>query len=113
MRSGDDFRRVRSTGKSWAGRYVVMFAAPGPDPTAPTRIGVTAGRRIGGAVVRNTARRRVREAARLCYETLVKGWDIVFVVRAAAAGCGGRELHDEVESLIAASGLEATYPCAD
>ncbi len=113
MRASDDFRRVRSTGNSWAGRYLVMFAAPGPDRTGPTRIGITAARGVGGAVVRNAARRRVSEAARLCHARLVSGWDIVFVVRAAAADCTGRELRDEVESLLAASSLEVAAPCAD
>ena len=43
------------------GRYLVVFALPGEGEVC--RLGITATRKIGGAVVRNRARRRVRELA--------------------------------------------------
>lgn len=46
-----------------------------------TRIGVTASRTVGGAVARNRARRRLREAARRAETTMAKGWDVVLVAR--------------------------------
>jgi ribonuclease P protein component len=39
------------------------------------------GKRVGKAVVRNRARRRVREAVRLVYGQIAPGWDLVFVLR--------------------------------
>jgi ribonuclease P protein component len=42
---------------------VVVQAAPRPDREAALRFGVTASRKVGGAVVRNRAKRRLRAAA--------------------------------------------------
>jgi ribonuclease P protein component len=49
----------------YAGTSLVGFAVPSPAGVEGPRIGVTASRRLGGAVRRNRARRRLREAARL------------------------------------------------
>ncbi len=41
-----------------------MVRAPAPEPAPETRVAVIAGRRVGGAVQRNRAKRRLREALR-------------------------------------------------
>ena len=46
-----------------------------------SRLGVTATRRIGGSVVRNRARRLIREAYRLSADQLPPGFDFVVVAR--------------------------------
>jgi ribonuclease P protein component len=52
------------------------------DDSAVVRIGFTATRRIGGAVVRNRAKRRLREAARIVAPLhVVAGCDYVFIAR--------------------------------
>ena len=78
---------------------LVLFAARSDD-SANTRIGITVSRGVGGAVVRNRVRRRVREAVRLRYDRLARGWDLVFVARAASAETGGGELARAVEALL-------------
>ncbi len=53
-----------------------------PAPEAPIRIGYTASRRVGGAVVRNRAKRRLRAAAALTMPQLgAAGWDYVLIAR--------------------------------
>ena len=42
-----------------------------------TRVGLSTGRRLGGAVVRNRARRRLREALRVMTPAFQPGWDSV------------------------------------
>ncbi|MGH7776368.1 MAG: ribonuclease P protein component [Candidatus Dormibacterales bacterium] len=69
--SGVDFERVMSASRVHAGTYLVAFAAPRPDG-AGGRVGVATSRRVRGAVPRNRARRRLREAARL---GLLVGWE--------------------------------------
>ena len=82
LRENRDFVRVRSRGRSWAHPLVVLVTARGPDAAAPTRIGVSAGKRVGKAVVRNRARRRLKEAARLTLPGLgVSGFDLVLIGR--------------------------------
>lgn len=51
------------------------------------RLGITATRRVGGAVVRNRCRRRVRAVARWGEELLGAGaWDVVVNVKKELAG---------------------------
>lgn len=115
LRADADFRRVRRCGRSWGHSLLVLYAArPGagapPEHGAPTRVGVTVGRGVGGAVVRNRVRRRIREAVRVRYDCVAPGWDLVFVARGASAEAGGDELARAVETLLARAGLLTGEP---
>lgn len=113
LRSGDDFRRVRRDGRSRANALVVIVAAPRPDgPDRPTRVGVVAGKRVGDAVVRNRAKRRVRELLRHRYGQLKAGWDIVVIVRATLAGADAMTLDDALWSLVRRLDLVVEASCA-
>jgi ribonuclease P protein component len=65
------------------------------------RIGFTATRRIGGAVVRNRAKRRLREAARLLAPLYARaGCDYVFIARGGAATRAWPRLLDDMKSAL-------------
>jgi len=65
------------------------------------RVGFTATRRVGGAVVRNRAKRRLREAARrLLPEHGKPGCDYVLVARMGAATRPWDRLLDDVKSAL-------------
>ena len=55
-------RRCRSTGRRVATRYLTLLGRP--NALERDRLGIVASRRIGGAVVRNRAKRRLREMFR-------------------------------------------------
>ena len=71
--------------------------APGPHAGA----GFTATKKIGNAVIRNRAKRRLREAARvLLPQHGVPGWDYVFIARMETAEIGWARLLDDMESAL-------------
>ena len=74
---------------------MVVFVAPGPGSTA-----FVAGRRIGGAVLRNRARRILRAAWRELADEVEDGYDVVVVARAAIVGARTQELVAEVAELL-------------
>jgi len=48
-----------------------------------TRIGLSTSRALGGAVVRNRVRRRLREALRVMAPSFQPGWDVLIIARPA------------------------------
>lgn len=63
--------------------------------------GFTATRKIGNAVTRNRAKRRLREAARVLLPQLGKpGWDYVFIARMETADIAWPRLLDDMESAL-------------
>ena len=72
------FRRLYAT-SGHANGYLVLYARP--NRTATNRVGITAGKKLGHAVVRNRVRRRLREIYRLNEDRFAPGWDSVVVAR--------------------------------
>ena len=96
-----DFRRVYDHGSRYSGPFFAAFYAPaaiggGPAPSGP-KVGFTVPRSMGGAVVRNRIKRRVREAVRLRLELLSPQWEIVFNPRRVAIDSPLPDLIREVE----------------
>ncbi len=76
------FRRLYAKGESAVGRFVVVYAKR--NGTNQNRLGITTGVKLGRAVDRNRARRRIRETYRLNESRLKQGYDLVIVARTAA-----------------------------
>lgn len=74
---------------------MVVFVAPGTGSAA-----FVAGRRIGGAVLRNRARRILRAAWREVEDKVEDGYDVVVVARAAIVGARSQDLVAEIEELL-------------
>ena len=72
------FRRLYHT-NGQANGYMVLYARR--NRTGSNRVGITVGKKLGHAVVRNRTRRRIREIYRLNEACFTPGWDIVIVAR--------------------------------
>ena len=82
LKKNSEFQTVYRTGKSYANKYLVMYAInTGSDRT---RIGISVSKKVGNSVVRHHFVRLVREAFRLNGDILKSGYDIIVVARAAA-----------------------------
>ncbi len=80
-----DFLRMASRGRKLARSGFVLQALK-TEPGANLRVGYTATKKIGNAVARNRARRRLKEAARLTLAELgLTGMELVFICRQETA----------------------------
>jgi ribonuclease P protein component len=110
-RSGD-FDRVFRDGSSRGNRFLVLYAFPRrDDPESGARLGISVGRKVGGAVQRNAVKRALREAFWSSADELAGAHDFVLVARPDAAGLVEREGADGVraalEELVADGGPAA------
>jgi ribonuclease P protein component len=106
-RSGE-FDRVYRDGSSHATRYLVLYSFPrSGDETHDVRLGVSASRKIGGAVDRNRVKRVLREAFWALSEQLPPQHDFVLVARPEIAGLveseGASGVSKSIEEALAGS----------
>jgi ribonuclease P protein component len=70
-----------------------------------TRFGLSTGRRLGGAVVRNRVRRRLREALRVMAPTFQPGWDVLIIARPALVEADHEALVGALRRLLQRGGV--------
>ena len=102
LRVRPQFIYVRS-GQAERRRSLVVQARKrkGEAPGTHAGAGFTATKKIGNAVVRNRAKRRLREAVRCLLPRLARpGWDYVFIARQETADIGWARLLDDMESAL-------------
>ena len=90
-------------GRKFVGRHVVVFLRSGSG--AALRLGVVSSRKVGGAVERVRARRRLREAYRRLRPTLQAGCDVVLVARASAVTASWMELEEDLRRQLRRAGI--------
>ena len=103
-----EFDAVYRNGRRRSSRqFTVFFAANG---LGESRFGMSVGRALGGAVVRNQIRRRVREILRLDRREIPSGWDIIVHPRASVAGGEFAPLREELLALLRNSIPSSSVP---
>ena len=96
------FWRLYST-SGHANSVLVLYARR--NRSATNRVGITVSKKLGGAVVRNRVRRRIREVYRLNEARFAPGWDIVVVARTRAITVGFDKLTQSYLSLAEKAGI--------
>ena len=80
-----DFLRAARARKQAMPGMIVQARKRTPDEASGMRVGFTCSKKVGNAVARNRAKRRLREAARLVLPVQGRpGWDYVLIGRAGA-----------------------------
>jgi ribonuclease P protein component len=99
VRKRAEFQRIQSEGRRVATRHFVLLLAarnPAAGPSA-ARLGITASRKVGNAVVRNRAKRLIREAFRATRSLWPEDLDLVVIVK---RNLGEAKLADVIEEWL-------------
>jgi ribonuclease P protein component len=103
LRERRDFQRVSRDGVRTNSPSFVVLAAPrrNADRHQNPRLGITASRRVGPAVVRSLVKRRIREWFRQHREDLPVSRDIVVIARSSAATAPWTQIEAELSASAA------------
>lgn len=104
LRRRADFDAVMRGGSARSHRLIVLRWLRTGRPEM--RVGFSTPRTIGGAVVRNRVRRRLREIMRERRDRIGGGIDLLLIVRPESAAVGYGELRAAVATLLQRSGIE-------
>ncbi len=85
-----------------SGEWMVLYVLPSEQGI---RVGFVCGRGLGGAVLRNRCRRRLKEAWRSVSSRARGGFDIVVVARPKTLGTRAAALTEELAGLLASVGV--------
>ena len=96
------FRRLYAT-QGYANGMLVLYARP--NRLGQNRLGITTGKKLGHAVVRNRVRRRLREVYRLNEALFKPGYDIVVVARTRCITADFQKLTKAYLSLAQKAGI--------
>ena len=122
LNQNGDFRALYHRGKSQVHPLLVTYVmrqnarrhprrGPGmaqkfmPRLPGESRVGITTGKKSGGAVQRSRCRRIIREAYRALRPRTAPGWDIVFVARAATVTAKSPAIYHVMEKHLTALGV--------
>ena len=108
LRSAIDFQQIQAQSHSRA--HPALLIRYRRNTLDRTRFGISTGRRIGSAVVRNRIRRRLRSVLGRVVARIERGWDVLIVARPAAATLAQAELEQILRKLMLAAGLLSAGP---
>jgi len=103
LKENKDFRRLYYRGKSEASPCLVTYVMK--SRRRETRIGITSGKKIGGAVQRNRARRVIRAAFSEVEGRIIGSFDIVFVARTKTTEVKMQKVLSEIEKQLKSLGV--------
>lgn len=91
LKENHEFRRLYRKGASAVGAGMVVYCKK--NRLGRNRLGLTASTKLGKAVVRNRARRRLREVYRLNTPAMKQGYDVILVARGRTVTASWAELN--------------------
>jgi ribonuclease P protein component len=96
LRKRAEFLAVASSGKKWVSPGFILQIGAAHEPTLNVRYGLTASAKVGNAVIRNRARRRLRALAMEILSRASSEHDYVLVARPATPSCVFSNLREDL-----------------
>lgn len=93
-----DFQRVYRRGKSCGTHLMALVWSRAPR--GELKFGFSASKKVGNAVTRNRARRRMRECVRLRLDKIRPGYHMIFIARRAIADASYQSIEKCTEKLL-------------
>lgn len=103
LRRADDLQRVRRYGQSWQHPLLVLLV--NRSGRQSSRFAFVASRRVGTAVIRNRAKRLLRESVRLSFHRIEPGWDCLLIARPAIHQISFADVQSAVLQVMHRAGL--------
>ena len=98
IKENRDFRRAYYKADSLVSPYVVVYYMK--NRYGNIRLGVTAGKKIGGAVLRNRAKRVIVSAFRGCLPNIRTGYDFIIVARTRILTAKSTQVQESIIKLL-------------
>ncbi|MDP8219476.1 MAG: ribonuclease P protein component [Candidatus Theseobacter exili] len=92
-----DFQKIFSQGNKVVGKVLILYFAEEESPVR--KLGVIVTKKMGNAVVRNSLKRKIKEAFRINKECFPSGTSIVVISRTAAKTASFSEIEQDLVTL--------------
>lgn len=101
LTTGEQFADVFRRGRAYYGTVVAVRVLS--NALDISRLGLVVGKKVGGAVERNRAKRRIRQIVGI--RALTPGWDLVVIARSGIQSAEYRDVERELRQLLDRAGL--------
>lgn len=91
-----DYSRIYKEGAKFPGKYLLLFALKAEN----LKVGITVSGKVGIAVERNRAKRRIREALKTELGACATPAELVFVARAGIKGASFDAIKSDMKKLL-------------
>ena len=82
LRPHGEFDRIHRAGRRWSHPLLIIVTQVRSDNSIDrARVSVAAGKKLGGAVIRNRVKRKLRAAVRQVYPYLPASTDLIIIAR--------------------------------
>lgn len=103
LRRKQDFKAIYNKGKSIGERYVVLFCKK--NNLTYNRTAFLASKKVGNSVLRNRARRLMKESYRELEENLESGYDLIWIARNTICNLKCADVKKSMEAATRKSGI--------